>query len=95
VTNTPGLRRDQLARKPAALEMKLNPDGVKARKEHARATRQRVELRREDTGNASIAGRELDPVTAIACNSYINAVAVRIRNYGHAEGPLSMIGARS
>jgi hypothetical protein len=90
----PGLRYDQLARKAAALEMKLNPDGVKARKEHARLTRQRVELRREDTGNASLAGRELDPVTAIACKSYIDALAVRIRNYGHADGPLSMIGTR-
>ena len=90
----PGLRYDQLARKAAALEMKLNPDGVKARKEHARQTRQRVELRREDSGNASLAGRELDPVTAIACKSYIDAVAVRIRNFGHAEGPLSMIGTR-
>ena len=90
----PGLRLDQLARKAAALEMKLNPDGVKARKEHAKATRQRVELRREDTGNASLAGGELDPVTAIACKSYIDALAVRIRNYGHAEGPLSMIGTR-
>ena len=90
----PGLRYDQLARKAAALEMKLNPDGVKARKEHARLTRQRVELRREDTGNASLAGREIDPVTAIACKSYIDALAVRIRNYGHADGPLSTIGTR-
>jgi hypothetical protein len=90
----PALRYDQLARKAAALEMKLNLDGVKARKEHAKQTRQRVELRREDTGNASLAGRELDPVTAIACKSYIDALAVRIRNYGHAEGPLSMIGTR-
>jgi len=90
----PGLRRDQLARKAAALEMKLNPDGVKARKEHAKLTRQRVELRREDSGNASIAGRELDTVTALACKSYIDAVAVRIRNHGHADGPLSMIGVR-
>jgi hypothetical protein len=90
----PGLRRDQLARKAAALEMKLNPDGVKARKEHAKLTRQRVELRREDSGNASIAGRELDTVTALACKSYIDALAVRIRNHGHADGPLSMIGAR-
>ena len=88
------LRYDQLARKAAALEMKLNPEGVKARKEHAKQTRQRVELRREDTGNASLAGRELDPVTAIACKAHIDALAVRIRNYGHAEGPLSMIGTR-
>ena len=90
----PGLRADQLARRAAALEMKLNPDGVKARKEHARLTRQRVELRREDTGNASLAGRELDPVTAMACKAYVDALAVRIRNHGHAEGPLSGIGAR-
>ena len=90
----PGLRYDQLARKAAALELKLNPDGVRARKEHARQTRQRVELRREDTGNASLAGRELDTVTAIACKAYIDALAVRIRNYGHADGPLSMIGTR-
>ena len=92
--SAPGLRADQLARKAAALEMKLNPDGVRARKEHARLTRQRVELRREDTGNASLAGRELDPVTALACKAYIDALAVRIRNHGHAEGPLSRIGAR-
>ena len=45
-------------------------------------------------GNASIAGRELDTVTAIACKAYVDAVAVRIRNYGHAEAPLSSIGAR-
>jgi hypothetical protein len=90
----PGLRADQLSRKAAAVEMKLNPDGVRARKEHAKLTRQRVELRREDTGNASLAGRELDPVTALACKAYIDALAVRIRNHGHAEGPLSGIGAR-
>jgi hypothetical protein len=42
----PGLRLDQLSRKAAALELKLNPEGVRARKEHAKATRQRVEVRR-------------------------------------------------
>ena len=56
----PGLRVDQLARRAAALEMKLDPEAVRARKEHARRTRQRVEVRREDSGNACIAGRELD-----------------------------------
>ena len=87
----PGLRRDQLARKAAALEMKLNPEGVKARKEHAKATRQRVEVRREDSGNASIAGRELDTVVVLGCKSYIDALAVRIRNHGHADGGLDAI----
>ena len=78
----PGLRFDQLARKAAALEMKLNPEAVKARKEHARQTRRRVEVRREDSGNASLAGRELDTADALASKAYIDAVAVRIRNSG-------------
>ena len=89
----PSLRIDQLARKAAALEMKLDPEGVKARKEHARQTRQRVEVRREDSGNASIAGRELDTATALASKAYIDAIAVRVRNSGLVEGTLSSIRA--
>jgi Domain of unknown function (DUF222) len=90
----PSLRLDQLARKAAALEMKLNPEGVKARKEYAKQTRQRVEVRREDSGNASIAGRELDTATALASKAYIDAVAVRVRNSGLVEGTLSAIRVR-
>ena len=90
----PGLRVDQLARKAAALEMKLNPDGVKARKEHARQTRQRVEVRREHSGNASIAGRELDTATTLASKAYIDALAVRIRNSGLIDATLPTIRAR-
>jgi hypothetical protein len=89
----PGLRYEQLSRKAAALELKLNPEGVRARKEHAKATRQRVEVRREDSGNASIAGRELDTVTVLGCKSYIDTVAVRIRNHGHGDGGLDAIRA--
>jgi Domain of unknown function (DUF222) len=90
----PGLRYDQLSRKAAALELKLNPEGVKARKEHMKQTRQRVELRREDSGNASLAGRELDTLGALAAKAYIDALAVRIRNHGHADGGLDAIRAR-
>jgi Domain of unknown function (DUF222) len=90
----PALRYDQLARKAAALELKLNPDGVKARKEHAKTTRQRVEIRREDSGNASLAGRELDTLDALASKAHIDALAVRIRNHGHPDGGLEMIRAR-
>ena len=50
----PGLRVDQLGRKAAALEMKLDPEVVRIRKEHAKSTRQRVEVRRELSGDASI-----------------------------------------
>src|SRR6202044_2425131 len=37
----PGLRADQLGRKAAALEMKLDPEAARTRKEHARNTPQR------------------------------------------------------
>ncbi len=89
-----GLRVDQLARRAAALEMKLDPDAVRARREHARRSRQRVEVRREDSGNASIAGRELDTTTVLASKAYIDAVAVRIRNSGLIDATLSAIRAR-
>ena len=90
----PGLRYEQLSRKAAALELKLNPEGVKARKETARQTSQRVELRREDSGNASLSGRELDTADALASKAYIDALAVRIRNHGHLDLPLGVIRAR-
>ena len=89
----PGLRVDQLGRKAAALEMKLDPEAARIRKEHAKSTRQRVELRRELSGNASIAGRELDTATALACKANIDAIAVRLRNHGHLDGTLSSIKA--
>jgi hypothetical protein len=90
----PGLRVDQLARKAAALEMKLDPEAVRIRREHAKSTRQRVEVRRELSGNASLSGRELDTAQALASKGYIDAVAVRLRNYGGLEDPLSSIRAR-
>jgi hypothetical protein len=90
----PRLRVDQLARKAAALEMKLNPEGARARKEHAKQTRQRVEVRREDSGNTSIAGRELDTTDALASKAYIDAVAIRIRNSGLIDATLPAIRAR-
>ena len=78
----PALRLDQLIRKAAALEMKLAPEAVKARREHARRTRQRVEVRREDSGNASVAGREMDTADALASKAHIHALALRLRRAG-------------
>jgi Domain of unknown function (DUF222) len=89
----PGLRVDQLGRKAAALEMKLDPEAVRIRREHAKSTRQRVEVRRELSGNASIAGRELDTATALACKANVDAIAVRLRNHGRLDGALSSIKA--
>ncbi len=89
----PGLRVDQLGRKAAALEMKLDPEAVRIRKQHAKSTRQRVEVRRELSGNASLAGRELDTATALACKAHIDAVAVRLRNHGHLDAALGSVKA--
>jgi hypothetical protein len=78
----PDLRVDQVARKAAALEMKLNPEAVKARKERARRCEQRVEARRETSGNASLSGREMDTVDVIASKAFIDAAAAQLRRGG-------------
>ena len=83
----PGLRWDQLYRKAAALELRLNPEGAKARKEHMKASRRRVEVRREDSGNARLAGRELDTVDVLGCKAYIDAPRSR-RPAGPGRGGL-------
>jgi Domain of unknown function (DUF222) len=89
----PGLRPDQLARKAAALEMKLAPEAVRARKELARQLGQRVEVRREDSGNASLSGRELGTADVIAAKSHIDAIAVKLRESGCIEGTLDRLRA--
>jgi hypothetical protein len=78
----PELRDEQLSRKAAAQEMKLNPGGVKARRERARRDGQRVEARREASGNASLAGRELDAADVLASKAYLDAIAARLREGG-------------
>jgi hypothetical protein len=89
----PDLRPDQLARKAMALEMKLAPEAVRARKETAKRLGQRVEARREGSGNASLAGRELDTADVIASKAYLDAIAVRLRNSGVVDGPLDRLRA--
>jgi hypothetical protein len=89
----PGLREDTLARRAAALEMKLDPEAARVRKEHARDTRQRVEARRELSGNASLAGRELDTADVMASKAHISALALQLRRAG-LDGPLDALRAR-
>ncbi len=72
----PELRVQQVTDKAAALEKRLNPEAVKARKEHAKQHGQRVEARREASGNASLAGRELDTADVLASKAHIDALAV-------------------
>jgi len=78
----PGVRQDTLARKAAALEMKLDPDAARARKEHARKNDRRVEARRELSGNMSYGGRELAAEEALAASAAIEAQAAALRRAG-------------
>jgi hypothetical protein len=86
----PDLRVDQLARKAAALEKKFAPEAVKARKERAKRDDQRVEARRELSGNASLSGREMDTADVLAAKAHIDAVAARLRAGGLA-GPIGAL----
>src|ERR1700678_3086344 len=87
----PDIRLADLQQKAARLETRLDPEGVQARKDEAKRDR-RVELRREDSGAASLAGRELDPAEALAGKASIDAEAVRLRNAG-LPGTLAQIRA--
>jgi hypothetical protein len=87
----PDIRLADLQQKAARLEARLDPEGVQARKDEAKRDR-RVELRREDSGAASLAGRELDPAEALAGKASIDAEAVRLRNAGM-PGSLAQIRA--
>ena len=88
----PGKRHDQLARKAAALELKLAPEAVAARKTIAKQD-QRVEARREESGNACLSGRELDTADVIASKAHIDAIALKLRDSGLIDGNLGRLPA--
>jgi hypothetical protein len=78
----PQLRYDQLARRAIALAMKLDPEAVARSKDKARQDGQRVEARREDSGNACLNGRELAVGDVLASKAHIDATAAALRNGG-------------
>jgi hypothetical protein len=78
----PGIRQESLAAKAATLEMKLDPEAARARKEHARKEARRVEARRELSGNMSFGGRELAVEDALAVNAAVEAAAAALRRAG-------------
>ena len=90
--DAPGLRTEQVAGKAAALEKKFNPEAVRARRERAKRDGQRVETRRETSGNASLAGRELDTADVLASKAYLDALAARLHESGM-EGSLDRLRA--
>jgi Domain of unknown function (DUF222) len=83
----PGLRTDLLARRAARLEIKLDPEGTQRRKDEARRRDRRVEARREASGNASFAGRELAVEDVMAAKAQNDADAAALRAAGM-EGSL-------
>jgi hypothetical protein len=86
----PDLRVEQVARKAATLEKKFAPEAAKAHKARTKQTGQRVEARRELSGNASLSGREMDTTDVMASNAYIDAVAAKLRSDGLA-GPIGTL----
>jgi Domain of unknown function (DUF222) len=78
----PEVRAETLARRAAALEMKLDPEAARTRKERTRRVAQRVQVQLERSGNASVAGRELDIPDALASKANIHAIALRLRRAG-------------
>ncbi len=55
--------------------MKLDPEAARIRKEKTKRVAQRVQVQLERSGNASVAGRELDIADALASKANIHAVA--------------------
>ena len=88
----PEVRADTVARRAAALAMKLDPEAVRREKEDARRTRQRVEARRELSGNASFSIREADTSLVMSVQAAIDELAARLRN-GGAAGTLDSLRA--
>jgi hypothetical protein len=78
---SPGVFRDRVTR--AIIE--VNPDAAVRHRTEA-AKRRRVEVRAEDSGNASISGRELPPAAVLAASQLLTARARQLRAAGLGGG---------
>src|SRR5215472_6416784 len=78
----PGLAPAGLKQKAARLEMRLDPEGVRQRKEEAARKHRRVEACQEASGNASLAGRELAVDDALTAKNSVWAEAAALCNAG-------------
>ena len=78
----PEVRAETLARRARTLEMKLDPEAAKSRKDKTKRVAQRVQVQLERSGNASVAGRELDISDALASKANIHTIALRLRRGG-------------
>jgi hypothetical protein len=80
-TEAPGLTTSALSRRAWQVVMTLDPEAAARRKKKA-ARQARVQVWREDSGNAALAGREMDPGDALAASAYYDALAQALRKGG-------------
>jgi uncharacterized protein DUF222 len=77
----PFLTPEALRRRAARVAMTLDPDAAAKRKKSG-AKHKRVEMWQEESGNAALAGREMDPADALAATAYYDALARALRKGG-------------
>jgi hypothetical protein len=71
----------QLGRRARYLAMRLDPEAADRRKKKGKQEA-RVESWQEDSGNAALAGRELDPEVVLAASAYYDSLAQLLRRAG-------------
>jgi uncharacterized protein DUF222 len=77
----PFLTPEALRRRASQVTMTLDPDAAAKRKKQG-AKHRRVEMWQEESGNAALAGREMDPADALAAGAYYDALARALRKGG-------------
>jgi uncharacterized protein DUF222 len=77
----PFLTPEALRRRAAQVAMTLDPDAA-AKRTKSGARHKRVEMWQEESGNAALAGREMDPADALAATAYYDALARALRKGG-------------
>lgn len=77
----PFLTSGALRRRAARGAMTLDPGAAAKRKKNG-ARHKRVEMWAEESGNAALAGREMDPADALAATAYYDALARALRQGG-------------
>ncbi|MBO0806405.1 MAG: DUF222 domain-containing protein, partial [Nocardiopsaceae bacterium] len=77
----PFLTPGELRRRAARIAMRLDPEAAAKRKKRG-TKHKRVETWQEDSGNAVLAGREMDPADALAASAYYDALARALRKGG-------------
>jgi uncharacterized protein DUF222 len=77
----PHLRPDSLDRKAYKLACELDPESATRNKDEGK-TRRRVEVRQEDSGNASLSVREAEPADVLAARAHIWDTAAALKRAG-------------